>query len=621
MENKNNKNQKCSLKEHNEFDANSYCQKCEIYMCNKCEKLHLGLFPYHSLTLDKDIAKLFTGYCKVENHQNELDFFCKNHNELCCAKCIAKIKRKGIGQHTDCDVCNCEDILDEKKQNLKKNINILENISNTLQSSIDELKIIVAKLSKNKEEIKLNIQKVFTKIRNALNNREDELLLKVDKEFDNFYCNEDILKEAEKLPNKIKISLEKGKSIDKEWDNNKLNFLINDCINIEKDIKTINKINEKIKECNKMNSQIKFNSDEKELILLESIDTFGTIGSKEENYCNQNNININVSDFNPQNIKFVKKITDSCGYGGNCFVYDGICFFISKKNEYVLAYIDSNSNNKSIVFYDINNDKEIKRINNAHEKNIHIIKYYSFNLYDIILTSSDNNDVKLWNYNESLNILTINKIFDSNYWVYSSVLLFDNNSFYVICVGEREYIKIYNSSGNFYKNIGDNDESRRYIEIFEINENKYIISGGSKGINVFNYPSFSNYYCFRENNDTHCHNYAKIIKLKNIYNLIEVGTFYQIKIWDFFNKKLIKCITSNSNYQLGGFIFINNIYLIIGSGDKEIKEFDINSGIIVKQHTKHTSNILGIKAIKDKNKKQYFVSYGQDKNIYLWSLN
>ena len=225
-----NKKQKCSLKEHNELDAISYCQKCEICMCNKCEKIHLDYLPNHKpLSLDKDITKTFTGLCKTENHhQNELDYYCKDHNELCWAKCITKIKSKGNGQHINCDVCDIEDIIDEKKNNLKSNIKILEDLSNSLKSSIDELKIIVEKITKNKEEIKLNIQKLFTEIRNAINNREDELLLEVDKQFEKYYLNEDILKESEKLPNKIKISFEKGKIMDKEWDNdNKLSSLIN----------------------------------------------------------------------------------------------------------------------------------------------------------------------------------------------------------------------------------------------------------------------------------------------------------------------------------------------------------------------------------------------------------
>ena len=72
--------------------------------------------------------------------------------------------------------------------------------------------------------------------------------------------------------------------------------------------------------------------------------------------------------------------------------------------------------------------------------------------------------------------------------------------------------------------------------------------------------------------------------------------------------------------MLGGFIIINNIYLIIGSFDKEIKVFDINNGIIVKTFHKHTNYVEGIKIIKDKNNNQYFVSYGKDNNIYLWNV-
>ena len=73
-----NKKYKCSLNEHNELDAICYCQKYDIYMCNKCDKYHIYIFPNHNLiTLDNDITKIFTGLCKVENHQIELQYFCK----------------------------------------------------------------------------------------------------------------------------------------------------------------------------------------------------------------------------------------------------------------------------------------------------------------------------------------------------------------------------------------------------------------------------------------------------------------------------------------------------------------------------------------------------------------
>ena len=59
-----------------------------------------------------------------------------------------------------------------------------------MQSSIDELNIILEKINKNKEEVKLDIQKIFTKIRNELNNREDELLLNVDKDYEKMNLND-----------------------------------------------------------------------------------------------------------------------------------------------------------------------------------------------------------------------------------------------------------------------------------------------------------------------------------------------------------------------------------------------------------------------------------------------
>ena len=179
------KNRKCSLKQHSEVDAISHCQQCKIYMCNKCEKAHSELCQNHiPYSLYKEINNIFTGICKIENHSVDLEYFCKNHNQLCCAACITKIKGNNNGQHTDCNVCHIEKIKDEKSNNLNKNIQNLVNLSNTIDSSISELKQLFEKINKNKEKLKLNIQKVFTKIRNEINNREDQLLLEVDKKYE-----------------------------------------------------------------------------------------------------------------------------------------------------------------------------------------------------------------------------------------------------------------------------------------------------------------------------------------------------------------------------------------------------------------------------------------------------
>ena len=277
-----NKAKKCSSDEHEENNAVCFCIECNIYMCNKCEKIHSKLCKHHHwYNLEQNINEIFTGFCKETNHLEKLEYFCKDHNILCCASCIAKIKGKGKGGHKDCNICFIEDIKEEKKSKLNDNIKDLENLSNTFNESINQLKDIIEKINKNKEELKLKVQKIFTKIRNELNEREDKLLLDIDKIYDDKCLKEDIIKESEKLPNKIKISLEKGKNIDNNWkDENQLNALINDCINIENNIKDISIIKESIKKYNNSNEiKIVFGLEEEKINqFVETIRKFGYIG-------------------------------------------------------------------------------------------------------------------------------------------------------------------------------------------------------------------------------------------------------------------------------------------------------------------------------------------------------
>ena len=98
-------------------------------------------------------------------------------------------------------------------------------------------------MKNEKEELKLSIEKIFTKIRNKINEREDELLKEIDEQIDSLFVDEKLIKESEKYPYKIKLSNEKGIIIDDEWENdNKLSSIINVCINIENDIQNINNL-------------------------------------------------------------------------------------------------------------------------------------------------------------------------------------------------------------------------------------------------------------------------------------------------------------------------------------------------------------------------------------------
>ena len=270
------KKPKCSSDK--ELDAIVYCGECKIYMCSKCEQFHSKLLSAHqTMNLDKEDGEIFTGICKEPNHGNKLEFFCKNHNTLCCVSCTSKIGKKGLGLHKDCDVCFLEDIKEEKKEKFKSNTKYLEEISNTLKESIDNLIKTNEKIAKDREDIHLKIEKTFSKIRSKVNNREEEILAEVNGLFDKMYIDEKNLKKWDELPNSIKSSLEKGKKI--ESNDDKLVLFIDECINIENNLKEINKINQIIKKnIDKGYKEVQFNFDEEQIdSLLGYIKIFGNI--------------------------------------------------------------------------------------------------------------------------------------------------------------------------------------------------------------------------------------------------------------------------------------------------------------------------------------------------------
>ena len=144
----------CSLEEHKEIKAIKYCPECRIYMCNKCENYHSPLFKnHHPYNLNQE-NEIFTGLCKEIEHNIKLKYYCRNHNKLCCGLCLCKLNEKGDGQHKDCDVCNIENIKEEKKNKLKDNIKCLEELENKFNENMKELKEILQKLEKEKEDLK-----------------------------------------------------------------------------------------------------------------------------------------------------------------------------------------------------------------------------------------------------------------------------------------------------------------------------------------------------------------------------------------------------------------------------------------------------------------------------------
>ena len=134
---------KCSSKGHKK-DAVCFCLECDKYMCNQCLNFHSDLLEnHHKYDLkNNELQNISSCFCQEQNHKMELIYFCKNHNQLCCAACITKLKGKGNGQHSNCNICFTTEIKDKKKSKLKENLKILEDYSKNIEQSLNEFKKI-----------------------------------------------------------------------------------------------------------------------------------------------------------------------------------------------------------------------------------------------------------------------------------------------------------------------------------------------------------------------------------------------------------------------------------------------------------------------------------------------
>ena len=270
-------NKKCSFEEHKDIDAISYCSKCDIYVCEKCKDYHNNLINRnHNQIFNKENNEI----CLEKNHQEKLEYFCRTHNKLCCRACVTKIKGLGNGQHSECDICFVKDITDERKNLLEQNIIYLKNNRTTFDSLIKKLKEAYKEISDKKEKLKIRIQKFFTKIRNEINKREDQLLLIVEQVYENYFFNKNFSKDIDKIENKLNLSINKGMLVSNEYNNYEINFisLINDCILIEDCIKEINYLKENYEKYEKNETlSIDLKLKEEEINFLNNIKNLGNI--------------------------------------------------------------------------------------------------------------------------------------------------------------------------------------------------------------------------------------------------------------------------------------------------------------------------------------------------------
>ena len=373
----------------------------------------------------------------------------------------------------------------------------------------------------------------------------------------------------------------------------------------EKLTKTLVKINEKNKK-KEEDSKIKVNTPISQ--------------TKDQTQLKLNNSNTSSNSF-PQ-LSFYKNLTKkttSKYYGDNNFIV-----FESLNNEIILVY---SVNHYSIHFFDIDKDKLIKNIPEAHKSQINNFRYVlDKNLTrDLLLSVADKiKNIKVWDIKYFTCIINIESVYFDGF-LFSSCFLIDeiNKKNYIISVNfNSEPLKIFDFKGTNIRNIENNEDKSYIVEtFFNSYQSKYYIIVGNENFIISYYFEdglmYKKYYDFSSDNCLHMF-FTISCKDTDIY-LIEADLIGYIRIWNFDTGVLLKKYLIGEKLKLRGLCMWNESYVFVGASDKTVKLVDLRNGEIL-DNLKCNEIVCNIKKINTKKFGECLLLQGKSYNgqIKLW---
>ena len=319
-----------------------------------------------------------------------------------------------------------------------------------------------------------------------------------------------------------------------------------------------------------------------------------------------------------------KEINDSYSYLN---IYNTFTVFNSINNIIYLVY---SSFYKSIISYDLINQKKIIEIKNCHNSYICNFRHYldDINKRDLIMSLSyQDNNLKIWNaYNwECIFNLEVN----NSGWFYSACILKDKEENYIITSNRSKWgipkqIKVFNFSGNKIKEINNSNEQTFFIDTYydKLLREKFIITANVGYIKSYDFRNNKVYKIYEDKNNSLYKNEHISILIdcydEKLIKLIESSNDGYIGIWDFHSAYLLSKMQI-SGQGLNSLCLIKENYLFVACEDKTLKLIEINGGKILTSLKGHNKEVVTIKKIFHPNYGECLISQGYgDSPIIFW---
>lgn len=339
------------------------------------------------------------------------------------------------------------------------------------------------------------------------------------------------------------------------------------------------------------------------------------------NYSNSKNNIISNDESNLSNIEYFKDLTKTLPiYYDN--LENSFSVFNSINNVIYIIYTDRK---RSIVSYNLVDNKKINEIRNAHFAVITNFRHYldEINKRDIVISiSSNDNNIKLWDINYLECLLDLKKI-NTKGFVFSVCGLNDKNENYIVIsnhiFGNEDPIKIYDFQGNKTKEITDLNINSYFIDSYYDNKSStnYLITGNEGYVISYNYSKEEIYHEYNDNDEQiHC---SVIIDNSDAdkIKLMESSRDGNIRIWDFHTGELLHKIELGT-IELYGICLWNKDFLCVGCSDKTIKIIDLNKKELFRSLFGHYNCVRTVKKIKHPLYEECLLSQGEQ--IKMWII-
>ena len=334
---------------------------------------------------------------------------------------------------------------------------------------------------------------------------------------------------------------------------------------------------------------------------------------EEHNNINKNSIITNNKLIqNKPIINSIKVVKDSY----SCSFLDNI--FTSFKSIDNIFYLIYSNKNKSIVCYNIIDNKKINEIKNAH--NNYITNFRSYfdkdNKRDLVMSISDkDNNVKLWNANIWTCLVNITNVNKEGYLNSACFLHDDSKNIFIITSNfyyiSSEPIKVYDFDGKKIKEMNESNEKVIFIESYYDDKysKSYIIISNHEYVKSYDYSNSALYHKYNDN-IKRLHFSLIIKKYEEVIKIIESCYDDNLRIWNFHSGELLQRIKVGVG-GLKSICFNNNGELIV-SNNKKIKMINLNNGFIT-DLIKTDKNIISVKIIYFQYE-EYIIFQGQENN-------